>query len=292
MLSTKQLRIFATIAQQGSITKASQILNLTQPAVSASLGMLEKTLQVKLFDRIDRRIVLNSNGEKIYPIVLTLLERINALEQTFADDEEVKGIIKISASTTIGNYILPALMAGFKEKYPKVELLLKIANTAGVIEQIAHYESDIGFIEGNCLHSSINVYPFKTDELILFVKADHPLAINKTVQVDELKKYPFIIREEGSGSRQIFEQKFLPLVNHNINIFLELGSSSAIKSAVKNSNAIGCISCHAYSQNMGFHRLVCHDIQLTRDLFILQNKRQHTPFIVEEWIDWVCQENR
>ena len=113
MLSLRQLQLFIAIAKTGSITKAAEDLNLTQPALSGALSSLETELGEKLFDRIDRKIILNANGQLIYPKVQKLLQETELLANTFIKGQQLNGIIQIAASTTIGNYLLPPIMASF-----------------------------------------------------------------------------------------------------------------------------------------------------------------------------------
>ncbi|MBK2125767.1 LysR substrate-binding domain-containing protein [Fangia hongkongensis] len=287
MITVKQLQIFSAIAQTGSITKAAKNLNLTQPAVSAALSTLEGQLQVKLFDRLDRKIALNDNGRRFFPEALSLVDKVNTMEKTFSKEKNLTGNIKIAASTTIGNYILPPIMAKFKTAYPEVKLSLSIANTDSVIEQIAHYDADVGFIEGYCLHSNIHAHAFQEDELIFIVNDTHPLLKKKHLTPQDLANYPFVIREQGSGSRQIFEEQALPVLGHNVEIFLELGGSSAIKAAIKHSNAIGCISKNAYTESEGLSIITAKGISLNRTFLLLQNKRLHVSRLLEEWLDWM-----
>ena len=128
MITIKQLEIFVKVAQNGSITKASQMLYITQPAVSLSLSDFESALDTILFDRIGKRIFLNGNGKKILPLALAIIQNIKELESSFTSTAKIRETIKISASTTIGNHILPRLMASFKLKHPHVDLSLNICN--------------------------------------------------------------------------------------------------------------------------------------------------------------------
>ncbi len=287
MLSYQQLAIFTAIAEHGSITKASEALNLTQPALSSALSGLEAKLGVKLFDRVDRKIVLNHNGERLYPQAVKLLEEVAKVQSFFSHNQALCGKIRIAASNTIGNYVLPPRMASFKTKYPNVQLILTISNSEQVIEQVIQHQVEIGFIETNCLNNQINSFPFAQDELVLFVSKQHPLVGKNNVSIMDLKDYPFILRERGSGTRGILEQNFLPLMNYQLNIFLELGSSAAVCLAVKNSQAIGCISRHALVDQPECVILTCDMFELKRDFLVVQNKRTHISELTEEWLDWV-----
>ncbi len=287
MLSHKQLLIFAAIAKHSSITKASESLSLTQPALSTALSSLETQLGVRLFDRIDRKIVLNHHGQQLYPKAMALLEATDKIEHFFKHTQALVGSLHIAASNTIGNYILPTLISSFKQQHPEVELSLSISNSEQVIESVISHQADLGFIESTSLSNQTNCFAFAKDELKLFVHKDHPLAKEKTVDIKTLKNHPFILREKGSGSRTIIEQTLLPLFDYQLNLFLELGSSEAIILAVLNSNAIGCISLSALHNQSNIHLLECPEMKLERDLLIVQNKRAHISELTEEWLDWV-----
>ena len=287
MLSHKQLLIFAAIAQHGSITKASEALYLTQPALSSALSRLENELGVKLFDRLDRKIILNHNGERIYPKIKQLLEKTHKIQHFFNHARALTGTIHIGASNTIGNYILPPLMTRFKQKHSETQLSLSISNSAQVIEQVLQHQVDIGFIETPCLHNQINSFPFAKDKLVLFTDKAHPLTHVSEAKLEKLDKYPFIVREKGSGTRAIVEQVLFPLLKYQVDVFLELGSNEAICLAIKNSLAIGCVSASSLQNQSHFHILNFSEFELTRDFLIIQNKRAHISELTEEWLDWV-----
>jgi hypothetical protein len=200
MLSHKQLTVFTAIAEHGSITKASESLNLTQPALSSALSSLESELGVRLFDRIDRKIVLNHNGELLYPKVMQLLEDTAKIQNFFNHEQTLTGSIHIAASNTIGNYILPPLMASFKEKHPDTQLALSIGNSERVIESVVGHQADIGFIEAPCLNNQINSFAFAKDQLALFERCP------------KFEKYFRIITENGmiSSQQRLLDNLSLP----------------------------------------------------------------------------------
>ena len=288
MLSYKQLKAFSAIAESGSMARASETLQLTQPALSSALSSLENELGIKLFDRINRRVILNKNGELVYPKILKILNETQQLKGIFLDkDDNLSGNVNIVASKTIGDYILPPLMASFKQINPNIQLNLKIFNNDSVINRIINHQSEIGFIERKCFDKNIESLCFIDDELVLFVKNNHPLSSLKNITIKDIKKYPFVIRENGSSNREVFEHSLLPILKYNINIFLELESSFAVLSAVKNSYAIGCISKKILSNTQGFKNLVIPGIKLKCPFFMLTNKNANPSVILTEWKKWI-----
>ena len=149
------------IAKSESTTRAGQILSLSQSAVSASLHELEQQLNVQLFERIGKRLMLNENARLLFPRALAMLEQAQELETLFAGG---RSKLKLGASTTIGNYLLPKVVASYNRDFPAINLILNIGNTAEVVMAVANFNVDIGFIEGPCHRPELEVKPWFRDE--------------------------------------------------------------------------------------------------------------------------------
>jgi DNA-binding transcriptional LysR family regulator len=163
-LSLRQLQIFRAIALSGSTTAAALSVPLSQSAASAALKELERVLNAPLFDRVGKRLLLNDNGRTLLPMALAVLDGAQSLESAFASNAQAVPVeLHIFASTTIGNYILPSLLASFKVRVPAARLELQIGNTLDVVIAVRDFETDIGFIEGPCHAKDISVVPRQED---------------------------------------------------------------------------------------------------------------------------------
>lgn len=170
-ITLRQLEVFAEVLKSGSTTQASQMLALSQSAVSAALTDLEGQLGVQLFDRVGKRLVVNEHGRLLYPRALALLERAGEIEQLFRGDN---GAIRVYASSTIGNYILPEIIARYRRDFPELPLELSVGNSQDVINAVSDLRVDIGLIEGPCHAADIIAEPWIEDELVVFAAPDSP----------------------------------------------------------------------------------------------------------------------
>ena len=244
-LSLRQLQIFRAIALTGSTTAAALAVPLSQSAASAALKELEHALGARFFDRVGKRLLLNDNGRALLPMALAVLDGAQNLEAAFVSNTQALAVeLHLFSSTTIGNYILPALLARFREKVPAARLRLQIGNTLDVVNAVRDFETDLGFIEGPSHAQDIVVVPWQEDELVIVASPSHPLAKaakQRKLNVRQLAGALWLLREVGSGTRETVEQALLP---HLLNIpaSMTLGSSEAIKNSVAEGLGISCLS--------------------------------------------------
>jgi DNA-binding transcriptional LysR family regulator len=244
-LSLRQLQIFRAIALTGSTTAAALAVPLSQSAASAALKELERALGARVFDRVGKRLLLNDNGRALLPMALAVLDGAQNLEAAFLSNTQARAVeLHLFASTTIGNYILPALLARFREKVPSARLELQIGNTLDVVNAVRDFETDLGFIEGPSHAKDIIVVPWLEDELLIVASPSHPLAKaakQRKLKVSQLAAAQWLLREAGSGTRETVDQALLP---HLLNIpaSMTLGSSEAIKNSAAEGLGISCLS--------------------------------------------------
>ncbi|WP_044172994.1 LysR family transcriptional regulator, partial [Phytobacter massiliensis] len=198
-ITLRQLEVFTEVLKSGSTTQASQRLALSQSAVSAALTDLEGQLGVQLFDRVGKRLVVNEHGRLLYPRALALLEQATDIEQLFREDN---GAIRVFASSTIGNYILPEVIARYRRDFPELPLDMSVGNSQEVINAVTDFRVDIGLIEGPCHTADIIAEPWLEDELVVFGPPDSPF-VQGEVTLKQLAAAPWILREQGSGTREI-----------------------------------------------------------------------------------------
>lgn len=230
-----RLITFITVAKIKSFTKAAEILNLTQPAVSQHIKHLEKYYRVSLIKKQGKEISLTEEGLILYKYAseLELLHR--NLEAELKNKSGIRKAYNVGASMTIGGYVLPYILAQHKRVYKNVDILLQVGNTEEIIDKLLNRKLDLALIEGNFDRTKFNYKKFKDDEMVLAVSSKHSFASKNSVSIDEVLQGELILREHGSGTREILEQR-LQHMDYDMNDFrpyMELGSIPAIKSLVE-----------------------------------------------------------
>jgi len=246
-ITLRQLQIFIAIAQSGSTTAAGEVIALSQSAISASIAELEKALNVQLFDRVGKRLLLNDHGRAMLPQAMALVNGATSLENSF--NEIAPSILIIGASLTIGNYLLPTILANYwraqgivlGELMPPLQVV--VANTADIVSKVVNFEVDIGLIEGPCNRADISVSPWLEDELLLVVAPNHPVLQEngEFISPDLLTKANWLLRERGSGTREALEQALLPHIAQ-LKSSLEFNDHEAIKQSAVQGLGIACLS--------------------------------------------------
>jgi DNA-binding transcriptional LysR family regulator len=288
-----KLRVFCTVAETKSFSKASEIIHLTQPAVSLQIQALEETYETKLFDRSSSTVTLTPAGEILYKFAKEILQLYAQADKDIGEITGlVKGSIVIGASTTIGNYVLPSVVSDFKNKNPKIKIQLLVGNTKRIVELLNAGNLDMGLVEGEVTKYKIISEKLLADELILIVPAHHPWAKKKDISVLDIMKEPVIFREEGSGTRQVIESHLNKrgISVQNMNITTILGSTEAIKEAVENGIGISIVSKWAVRREnrYGSVKMVkFKEGRLLRDFSLIFNKNTVTSYAVDEFLSFL-----
>lgn len=236
----RQIEAFVAIARSDNVSRAAEALNLSQSATSAALAELENQFGQQLFDRHGRRLHLNEHGSLLLPRAVELLDRAEEVEALLRGDHGL-GSLRVGATLTIGNYLLPLIVAGFLRRHPESHVRLQVQNTAKIVSQLIHHEIDLGLIEGQVMDREIEVEPWVDDELVVFCAPSHPLAGRADATLAEIANEPMILREKGSGTRETLEQALRHWAG-GLNVQLELEHTEAIKRAVESGLGLGCIS--------------------------------------------------
>jgi len=248
-VTLRQLQIFRVVAESGSTAAAAATIALSQSATSAAINELERTLELELFDRIGKRLQLNDNGRALLPQALALLDGADWIERWALDRESHIGMLRIGASTTIGNYLLPSVLAGFRASLPGVaqqhwQVQVAIANTAAIAASVAAFELDLGLIEGPCHEPALTVRPWLEDELVVVAGARDPILPKRRdarISLEALSQATWLLREEGSGTREIINQLLIPHLHH-LRPGIQFGNPEAIKRAAASGLGISCLS--------------------------------------------------
>jgi len=246
----RQLSVFIAVAQSGSTIGAGKSLSMSQSAVSAALGELEAVADERLFDRHGRRLVLNDAGRALQPYAMALVKSAESLARDF---ESTATSLRIAASNTIGNYVLPAILARFLGEYPATRLNVVVGNTRDVLDAVNAFDADIGLIEGSAHDPNLRVEHWIDDEMVVVAAPQNPLA--QSTRRKELAEADWLVREPGSGTREIFEQQ-LGNVLGSFHIALELGNSEAIRQMLLSGYGVSCLSRHVVAEDLASGRLV------------------------------------
>jgi DNA-binding transcriptional LysR family regulator len=288
-----KLKVFCTVAETRSFSKTSEIIHLTQPAVSLQIQSLEEVYETKLFDRSSSTVALTPAGEVLYKYAKEILALYASAEKVIGKlTGLVKGSITIGACSNVGNYLLPSVITDFKKTHQKVKVHLLVCNTKRVIELLNSGSIDLGLVSVDSVRQKMIVKKLVSDELLVIVSPDHPWAKKKEVPVSDLTKEPFIFREAGSGTRQMIE-KFLArhgITPHEMKISTVLGSTEAIKDVVENGLGISIISGWAARKESkyGTLRLLrLKEEKMVRDFSLIINKNSVSSSALDEFLTFL-----
>jgi len=260
---------------------------MTQPAVTHQIRQLEADFNTRLFDRENNRISLTPSGEA----VLGYADQIIALygdmhESVKSITGDTSGLVTLGASTTIAEYMLPDLLGGFQQKFPEVQVRLRVANTDAVVNMVADNTIDLGVVEGEVSNQYLKVEDCQADELRVIVPPDHPLAEQTSVSPDELLNYPFVFREDGSGTRSVIARYLEQhgLHEHQLNQPFELGSTEAIKGAVQAGMGISIVSGAALAKEEKLGQLVSLPTQppVLRTFYFVRQRQKFRTHLMDE----------
>ncbi len=288
-----KLKVFCTVAETRSFSKTSEIIHLTQPAVSLQIQALEEIYETKLFDRSSSTVTLTPAGEILYKYAKEILALYANVEKVIGEITGlVKGSISIGASSTIGNYLLPGVITDFKKTHLKIKIHLLVGNTKRVVDMLNSGSIDIGLVEGEVTRQKMIVEKLIPDELLLVVPAHHPWAKKKDIPISELTKEPFIFREGGSGTRQMIEMFFAKygISPNNMKISMVLGSTEAIKEAVENGLGVSILSRWAARKELKYGTLQLLRIKeekVLRDFSLIVNKNSVSSHAVDEFLTYL-----
>ena len=270
MITDFRLKVFRAVAERLSFTRAADELFITQPAVTKHINELEKQLGVPLFVRRRNAVALTPQGELLLGYVRRLLALYAELNDAFAGDGETfGGELAVGASTTISQYVLPAILSRFKKRYPEVRLTLCNGNTELIERMVADEKLDFGVIEGNAGNPQLHYETFMEDELVLVTSAGNRSLGRDGMCAADLTSVPLVIRETGSGTLDVVERALAAkgLSLRSLNIEMQLGSTESIKHYLYDSGAAAFLSVQAIREELrhGLLRVIgLPDLSVTR----------------------------
>ncbi|MBU5485137.1 LysR family transcriptional regulator [Clostridium sp. MSJ-11] len=231
---------FIVVGKVGNITKAANILNITQPAVSQHLKWLEEYYNVKLFIKKNKKMMLTEEGKYLFDNAIKMESMSKNIKYELKNRRSIIKKYRIGATLTIGGYVLPNIIGEYKKIYNNIDIIMKVENTETVVKLLHGGEIDLGIVEGAFNKSNLKYKKFREDELALIVSPEHEFADMKEVSIEQVLNNKLILREKGSGTRQAFQDYVIEagLEEHDINPYMEIGNITAILSLVKSN--LGC----------------------------------------------------
>ncbi len=292
-MNFKQLEAFIWVAELQSFTRAARQLYMSQPAVSFQIKALEEDLQVALFQRGDKKVMLTEAGRLLYPEAKQMIRHYNRIKAGLDDLKGLKtGHLVVGASTIPGEYLLPLMIGGFKEKYPGIQVVLKVAGSGQVSRWIREREVDLGITGATLEGEGIECQQWLRDQLILIVHPSHPWANLDTVTLDDFKNESMILREQGSGTRRSLEQRLgekgvaLDKIPHT----MELGSTRAVITAVEANLGVSIVSKYAVKETLELGRVKevqLGGVDLSRYLYQGRHTQGIGGYAIEAFISFI-----
>jgi DNA-binding transcriptional LysR family regulator len=258
-----RLKVFFTVAIRMSFTKAAKELFITQPAVSKHIQELEEQYKIKFFDRNGSKISLTKAGELLLQHTKNIFEVYREIDFNLsALINQQRGLLRLGASTTISQYIIPPLLARFHQKLQEISINLLNGNTEQIENALLNKEIEVGIVEGQSKNQSIKYTEFLKDELVLVCNSNNHLIQMETIGLEDLKSMRFVMRERGSGTLEVIEYalKSFGIILSQLTIEMQLGSTESIKSYLMNSDCVAFISIHAIDKELKNNELVILDV--------------------------------
>jgi DNA-binding transcriptional LysR family regulator len=290
-MSDRRLQVFHAVARLLSFTKAAEVLHMTQPAVTFQIRQLEEQFDTRLFDRTHNRVSLTEAGRIVFEYAEKIFEQYAEMENAIREmTDDISGSLTIGASTTISEYMLPALLGEFNSKNPDVRLRLRVSNTEGIVSMVENNIIDLGVVEGLVNNKNLLVEVCRQDELVLIVPPKHELASRDSIKLKDIMDYPFICREEGSGTREVILDYLysLGMDKHAMNTCMELGSPEAVKGAVEAGMGLTIVSSASITKELKLGSLVSIplDPPLSRDFSFVRQRQKFKVRAMEELLEF------
>lgn len=257
-------KVFLSVAENLSFSKAAQELYISQPAITKHIKELENRLDINLFERKGNKVYLTQAGKITYDALKKIEQQYRDLEFEIGQlNESFMGVLKVGASSTISQYLVPHVMAAFHKKYPDVELFLYNGNSFDMEQLLLKNKIDVALVENESSQADIRYTDFLDDELIVVTGSNSIYAKQKTISISDFKEIPLALREKGSGTLEVIDSV---LRQHNIvldhlNTLIHLGSTEAIKNFLKAFDGIGVVSEKSITAEFYLNQLVRLDVK-------------------------------
>ncbi len=263
-MNYERLKTFIAVAEKKSFSEAAKILYVTQPTITSQVKALEEELNTKLFERTTKKVAMTQSAHILlkYAKEIILLSD-SAQKEILQMEKTVSGDLRMGCSLTVGEYILPEFLKRFKETHPLIQMSVEITNSHNIVTNIKDQRIDVGLIETPIEDPHINMEPILEDELVLIAAPDYFPNHELKISLDKLKGIPLIVREKGSGTREVVQHYLQKagLKLDELTIVMELGSTEAIKAAVESGLGVSFISKNAIKKEEKLKLLKAHHVK-------------------------------
>ncbi len=253
-----RLKVFRTVAKNLSFTRAASELFISQPAITKHIQAIENEYGLRLFNRNGSKIYLTHAGKVLYDYSNKLLNLQKELENVLNTFKEKQtGSLRLGASTTIAQYVIPPILSKFHKKFPHFQLFLHSGNSNQIADLLLNGEIDLGIVEGKIKNKDIKYIKFINDELVAVTNSNNKILSKNKLTLKELIKFPLVLRERGSGTLEVLEYalKSKKIKLSSLNIRLYLGSTEAIKYYISSDDCVGFISTRALNRELNSNEL-------------------------------------
>lgn len=290
----RQLKVFEVVARNLSFTRAAEELHLTQPTVSIQLKQLTDIVGLPLLEQVGKRIFLTEAGHELLEVCHNIFDGLSRFEMTVSDMQGVKaGKLRLAVITT-AKYFVPRLLGPFCERYPGIEISLKVTNRERLLQRLADNEDDLYILGQPPENMDIWVEPFLENPLVILASHTHPLAGKKNISAQRIAEEPFLMRESGSGTR-LATENFFKERGLTLKIRMELGSNEAIKQAVAGGLGITALSAHTLALEKSGDELAVLDVEgfpIRRQWHVAYSKGKQLSVVAKTFLDFLQQESQ
>lgn len=292
--SLRQLKVFESVARNLSYTRAAEELFLTQPTVSIQLKQLTQIVGMPLLEQIGKRVYLTDTGQELLKVCREIFEGMSRFEMLVSDMKGVKaGKLRLAVITT-AKYFVPRLLGLFCQRFPGIDVSLKVTNRERVLQRMADNQDDIYVLGTPPEDMDIQVEPFLENPLVVLAASNHPLVMEKNVSPQRLAEEPFLMREPGSGIRLATEQ-FFGERGLQLKVRMELGSNEAIKQAVASELGIAVLSAHTLTLDRNSDELAILDVQgfpIQRHWYLAYPKDKQLSVVALAFLEFLHKESK
>jgi LysR family transcriptional regulator, transcriptional activator of the cysJI operon len=291
-MNIENLKMFCLVVDEGSISQAARLSFVSQPAVTRQIRQLENFYGTLLFDRTEGKLTVTETGKMLYPFAKAIINDFDRSKEVILQATgEYNSNLRVGASLTIGEFLLPSLLGRFKKHAPDITVSLTIRNTPSVLEDLTNDVIDIALVEGIVEDKHLIVEKFADDELILVCPPDHPWKNRSEIKIEELANEKMIWRESISGTRLIAENALKEYgILEKINSYMEIGSTQAIKSAVESGLGISILSKLTVARELeqGYlQEIKIKDVHIERSLWLVKKPQRFHREGVSQFVEFI-----
>ncbi|AFY69863.1 transcriptional regulator, LysR family [Thalassoporum mexicanum PCC 7367] len=289
-----QLKVFEVAARHGSFTRAAEELFLTQPTVSMQIKQLTKAVGLPLFEQVGKRLYLTEAGKELFSTCQNIFGLLSQFEMTVANMKGMKqGSLSLAVVTT-AKYVIPRLLGPFCQRFPGIDVSLKVTNHERLLERLGNNKDDLYILSKPPTNTDISSYPFLENPLVVLAPSNHPLVNESNIPIERLAQEPFIMREPGSNTRRTVEKLF---AEHDVSaqIRLELSSNEAIKQAIAGGLGISVLSLHTLALEGASNQIKILDVEhfpIMSHWYVINLSSKQLSVVAETFLDYLKNEGK